>query len=215
MAWLWLRVTREFSIISPLLIILIIFAAFNHLCHPWFDPLSQPLIKKNPNIFSQLIKIVGWSFSINLISFDWNLPDSEISWLQLYIQVKLSSKTAVSQLLAFPSVSYFWSACHPHSAFFFFFSCGELVWKLGIATMMPSWKMWFLRPFGGASCYYGERRAARWAVRALCKDMSAQGQFGSKVNDHLWLSISPLKNTRRIFIIIYLFSQRLWFISLT
>lgn len=93
---------------------LVVFAVVSHLSNPRFWAIHQ----LKTNIFFHLIKVVGRPFGINLIGFDWNLADSEISWPQLYIQVELSSKTAVSQLLASPGVSYFRSTCRPQHLFF-------------------------------------------------------------------------------------------------
>lgn len=183
--------SQEFFIISPLLIILIIFAAVSHLCHPLIWPF-EPTIGRKLTFFSQLIKVVGRSFSINLISFDWNLPDSEISWLQLYIQVKLSSKTAVSRLLAYPSVSYFWSTCHPQHLLSAVNWCGNCESQ----QSCPREKCCFGGPSGAPAVIRGR---VHWSATALCKDTSAQGQFGSKVNDQLWLSVSQLKCTIAFF----------------
>lgn len=135
--------SQDFFIISPLLIMtLMVFAVVSHLSNPRFWSIHQ----LKTNIFFHVIKVAGRPFGINLIGFDWNLADSEISWPQLYIQVELSSKTAVSQLLASPSVSYFWSTCHPQHLFFFFPEVNGA--EMGEnATIVRAWKMRLQRPF--------------------------------------------------------------------
>lgn len=55
----------------------------------------------------------GLLFHVDVISCGYNFPDSEISWLQFYMLVELSFKTAVSQLLAYANVRYFWPTCQP------------------------------------------------------------------------------------------------------
>lgn len=138
------------------------------------------------NIFSQLIKIVGWSLAIDVTSFDWKLADSEISWRQLNIQVELSSKTAVSQLLAYPSVSYFRPTCQPQQLFFFFpvVNWGRN-WQRGWSWPREKMRCW--KALQGNSCYW----VCWWATE--CKDTNVP--FGSEVNGQLWLSVSLLMYT--------------------
>lgn len=157
---------------------LIVFAVVSHLSNPRFWAIHQ----LKTNIFFHLIKVVGRPFGINLIGFDWNLADSEISWPQLYIQVELSSKTAVSQLLASPSVSYFWSTCHPQHLFFF---PGWTVWKWGKRNNRARVKNAASEAIQGTSCCLEERRAVHWLATVICKDTGVQGQIQPKVNDKL------------------------------
>lgn len=111
-----------------------------------------------------------------------------------YIQVGLSSKTAVSQLLASPSVGYLRSTCHRQHLYLFiylFISWSEWCRNGGgrIVTIVPPWKMWVRKPVGAPAAVWRKTGIVRWFVAVDGKDTEAQGRIQSKVNDQIWVSV--------------------------
>lgn len=90
-----------------------------------------------------------------------------------------------------------------HSTFFLWWTGAEIGNRNNRALV----KNVVLEALSGAPAVI--RGKVHWSATALSKDTSAQGQFGSKVNDQLWLSVSQLKYT------IAFFLHRSWFITLT